>query len=153
VVQAGFVNPPAGDLVGGVVGGGMSSLTSDGACVGSMEGRDFTIVQTDEAVRCKAGVVVGSGDSAKEIERKRSGARAGGIHTVAWEADGKGFFVSTFLPESFNLLHVTARGKAQVLESNPQTLYMNRLRASPDGKYLAFEGEMADSNVWLLKDF
>ncbi len=77
----------------------------------------------------------------------------GDFHTVAWEADGKGFFVSTFLPESFNLLHVTARGKAQVLESNPQTLYMNRLRPSPDGKYLAFEGEMADSNVWLLKDY
>ncbi|MGB2664737.1 MAG: winged helix-turn-helix domain-containing protein [Candidatus Acidiferrum sp.] len=77
----------------------------------------------------------------------------GDFHSVAWAPQGKGFFVDTFLPASFNLVHVTMRGKVQVLSSNARTQYMTRPRPSRDGKYLAYQAESEDGNVWLLKDF
>ena len=75
------------------------------------------------------------------------------FHSVVWAPQGKGFFVDMFLPASFNLIHVTMRGKVQVLSSNARTQYMTRPRPSRDGKYLAYQAEREDGNVWLLKDF
>jgi hypothetical protein len=37
--------------------------------------------------------------------------RWGELQSIAWAADGKGFFVTSWLPDSFNLLHVTLAGK------------------------------------------
>jgi DNA-binding winged helix-turn-helix (wHTH) protein/Tol biopolymer transport system component len=77
----------------------------------------------------------------------------GDFHSVVWAPQGKGFFVDAFLPTSFNLIHVTTRGKVQVLSSNARTAYMTRPRPSRDGKYLAYQEEREDGNVWLLKHF
>jgi Tol biopolymer transport system component len=57
------------------------------------------------------------------------------------------------LPESFNLIHVALSGKVRLLLSNPQRQWMIRPRPSPDGKYLAFQAQTNDSNVWLLEKF
>jgi eukaryotic-like serine/threonine-protein kinase len=72
---------------------------------------------------------------------------------VAWAAEGKGFFLTTWLPESFNLVHVTLSGRVQRLLSNPHRQWMTSPLPSPDGKYLAFQAQTFDSNVWLLKNF
>jgi eukaryotic-like serine/threonine-protein kinase len=72
--------------------------------------------------------------------------------SIAWAADGKGFFLTTWLPESFNLVHVTLSGKVQLLLSNAHRQWMYGPRPSPDGKHLAFMAQTWDSNVWLLEN-
>src|SRR6516162_2395243 len=39
----------------------------------------------------------------------------GNLQFIAWTADGNGFFVTSILPDSFNLLHVTLTGKVKPL--------------------------------------
>jgi WD40-like Beta Propeller Repeat len=78
---------------------------------------------------------------------------SGDYQSVAWAADGKGFFLTTWLPQSFNLVHVTLSGKVQLLLSNAHRQWMTRPRPSPDGKYLAFQAQTMDANVWLLENF
>jgi len=77
----------------------------------------------------------------------------GDYQSVAWAADGKGFFLTTWLPASFNLVHVTLSGKVQPLLNNAHRQWMYRPRQSPDGKYLAFQAQTWDSNVWLLENY
>lgn len=78
---------------------------------------------------------------------------AGLNQSVAWAADGKGWFMTTWLPESFNLIHVTPSGKVQPLVSNSHRQWMAGPRPSPDGKHLAFQAQTWDSNVWLMENF
>jgi Tol biopolymer transport system component len=77
----------------------------------------------------------------------------GDFQSIAWSADGKGFFVTSWLPNSFNLLHVTLGGKVNPLLRNGHRQFMSNPLPSPDGKWLAFQGETTDSNVWLLEGF
>ncbi|HEY6291097.1 MAG TPA: hypothetical protein VI455_05975 [Terriglobia bacterium] len=74
----------------------------------------------------------------------------GHLQSIAWAADGRGFFVTSWLPESFNLLHVTLAGKVNPLLRNHRQWMHNPL-PSPDGKYLAFGAQTWDSNVWMLE--
>jgi Tol biopolymer transport system component len=76
----------------------------------------------------------------------------GDFQSLSWTADGKGFFMTTVLPESFNLIHVALDGKVQLVLSNPQAQWMLRPRPSPDGKYLALQAQTFDSNVWLVEN-
>jgi hypothetical protein len=39
----------------------------------------------------------------------------------------------------------------QPLLGNPQKQWMTRPRSSPDGKYLAYQAQTSDSNVWLIE--
>ncbi len=77
----------------------------------------------------------------------------GDFQSLAWAADGKSFFVTTFLPESFNLIRVALSGKVRMLLNNAQKQWMTRPLASPDGKYLAFQAQSWDANVWLMEDY
>jgi serine/threonine protein kinase/Tol biopolymer transport system component len=72
---------------------------------------------------------------------------------ASWAADGRGFFLTTMLPESFNLVHVSLSGKVQRLLSNTHKQWMTSPLPSPDGKRLAFQAQTLDSNVWLLQNF
>jgi serine/threonine protein kinase/Tol biopolymer transport system component len=74
---------------------------------------------------------------------------------IAWAADGKSFFVTAALGDSFNLLHVTSDGKVQPLLANEgfQNQFMDSPLPSPDGKYLAFTVQTWDGNVWMLDNF
>jgi Tol biopolymer transport system component len=74
------------------------------------------------------------------------------FQSVAWTADGKGFVVTNLLPESFEMIRVSLSGKVQLLLGNPQTQWMNRPRPSPDGRYLAYQAQTTDANVWLLEN-
>jgi len=73
--------------------------------------------------------------------------------SVAWAVDGKGLFLTTQLPDSFDLVHVTISGKVTLLLNNAQRQGMFEPLPSPDGKYLAFGAMTIDSNVWLLENF
>jgi len=77
----------------------------------------------------------------------------GSLQYIAWAADGNGFFVTSVLPDSFNLLHVTLTGKVKPQLRNAQRQWMINPLPSPNGKYLAFQAETEDSNVWMLEGF
>lgn len=75
------------------------------------------------------------------------------FQSIAWAASGKGFFLTGGLPgtSSYNLLYVGPSGKVVCLLSNDRNQWMTQPRASPNGKYLAFQAQTWDSNVWLLE--
>jgi hypothetical protein len=72
---------------------------------------------------------------------------------IAWAADGKGFFVSSWENDSIDLHHVSLAGKVETLLRNGNRQYMGKLLPSPDGKHLAYQGDTTDSNVWMLEGF
>jgi hypothetical protein len=57
------------------------------------------------------------------------------------------------LPDSFDLLHVTLDRKVNPLVRNRHRQWMANPLPSPDGKYLAFQAQTWDSNVWMLEGF
>jgi Tol biopolymer transport system component len=75
------------------------------------------------------------------------------LFSIAWAADGKGAFVTSWQNNSIDLLHVTLAGKIEPLIRNGYRQGIGKLLPSPDGKYLAYQGETTDSNVWMLEDF
>jgi serine/threonine protein kinase len=75
----------------------------------------------------------------------------GDFQDVTWAADGKGVFVSAVSSEWFSLLHITLAGKVRPCLRNPGSLWMTRPKSSPDGKYLAYQAQTQDANVWLLE--
>jgi Tol biopolymer transport system component len=77
----------------------------------------------------------------------------GDFQSIAWAADGNGFFVTSWLPDSFNLLYVTLDGKVKPLLRNGHRQWMINPLPSPDGKYLAFQAQTYDRNVWMLEGF
>ncbi len=77
----------------------------------------------------------------------------GQLWDIAWAADGKGFFVTSFLPDSYNLLYVMLGGKVRPLFHNSLREPMYNPIPSPDGKYMAWEGTTDDSNAWILENF
>jgi serine/threonine protein kinase len=79
--------------------------------------------------------------------------RWGSFQSVAWTADSKGFFVSSELPDSFSLLHITSAGKVYLLLRKPRTQFLITPLPSPDGKYLAYRAQTWDGNVWMLENF
>jgi Tol biopolymer transport system component len=77
----------------------------------------------------------------------------GQLQSISWAANEKNFFVTSRLPNSYNLLHVTFTGKVKPLLQNDRHQYIYNPLPSPDGKYLAFGAQTRDSNVWLLENF
>lgn len=77
----------------------------------------------------------------------------GDFQSVAWDAKGQGFFLTTVLPQSFNLIHVGFNSKVQLLLTNAHRQWFFQPLPSPNGRYLAFQAQTFDSNVWLLQNF
>ena len=77
----------------------------------------------------------------------------GDLWSVAWAADGKGFFVTSDSPDSLNLLRVTLAGKVNLLLRFARSEWLGSPLPSPDGKYLAFRTLRRDSNVWMIENF
>jgi serine/threonine protein kinase/Tol biopolymer transport system component len=77
------------------------------------------------------------------------------LQTVAWAADGKSLFVTCWLPDSSDLLHVGLNGKIRRLLHNGHSQWqtVSNPLPSPDGRYLAFQSQAWDSNVWMLENF
>jgi dipeptidyl aminopeptidase/acylaminoacyl peptidase len=77
----------------------------------------------------------------------------GHLQSIAWGMDGKGFFATVWRPDSFNLVYITSAGKVKPLVRNGHRQWMVNPLPSPDGKYLAFEAQTWDANVWVLENF
>lgn len=70
---------------------------------------------------------------------------------VGWAADGKSLFVTLEYSKGGGIVHVTLDGKAKELY---RTIgWVDRVVASPDGRYLAYSELNFDSNVWMLEHF
>jgi len=72
---------------------------------------------------------------------------------IAWAADGKGVFVNFWNKDSADLVHVTLAGKVEPLIQNGYRQSVGKLLPSPDGKFLAYQAETTDSNVWMVENF
>jgi hypothetical protein len=77
----------------------------------------------------------------------------GDFQSIAWAASRNGVFITSWLPDSFNLLHVTFDGKVNPLQRNGHRQWMSDPLPSPDGKFLAFRAQTWDNNVWMLEGF
>jgi Tol biopolymer transport system component len=75
------------------------------------------------------------------------------IKSLNWSADGKGFYCGSDAPQRRTLLYVDLKGNARVLWQ-----YKGGGRRiigvpSPDGRYLAIETAVQNSNVWMVEGF
>jgi len=75
------------------------------------------------------------------------------LATIAWAADGKGFFATCWLLNSNDLIYITPAGAVTRLWHGGHRQWLTNPLPSPDGKYLAFEAETWDSNVWTIENF
>jgi Tol biopolymer transport system component len=70
------------------------------------------------------------------------------LESVAWAADGKALFVTSYSSNGFRLLRVSLTGKAELLYTGPY--YLESPVPSPDGRYLAFGEITPEGNVWAV---
>jgi hypothetical protein len=61
--------------------------------------------------------------------------------------------VSSWNKDSIDLLHLTLTGGVDPLIQNGYRQTVAKLLPSPDGKFLAYQAETTDSNVWMLENF
>ena len=118
----------------------MSSLSPDGST--------FAVPRTGEA-EIHIRLLSLSGDSDREITVKGWPSPQG----VEWSPDGKGLYCGSVSPQGGALLYVDLKGNARVLWQNKGAGGPVSGVPSPDGRYLAILGAVANSNVWMLEDF
>ena len=58
--------------------------------------------------------------------------------------------MTCWLPDSFDLIYVSVTGKVARLLHNGRRQAISYPMPSPNGKYLAFDAETWDSNLWML---
>jgi Tol biopolymer transport system component len=75
------------------------------------------------------------------------------LWSLAWAADGNGFFATCQLPTSYNLIYINLAGAVtRLLDNGHRQLLQNPL-PSPNGRYLAIEAVTFDSNIWIMENF
>ena len=89
-----------------------------------------------------------SGSSDREITVKGWAELTG----LNWSADGKGLYCGSFSVQGSTLLYVDLSGNARVLWQNNGGGEIWGF-PSPDGRYLAIQSRMKNSNVWMLEGF
>jgi serine/threonine protein kinase/Tol biopolymer transport system component len=72
---------------------------------------------------------------------------------LAWAANGQGLFSTCWSPGSFDLIYVSLTGTVSHLLQNGHRQSLSNPLTSPDGKYLAFEAQTWDSNIWVIDNF
>jgi DNA-binding winged helix-turn-helix (wHTH) protein/Tol biopolymer transport system component len=80
-------------------------------------------------------------------------ARGGTLDSLAWAADGKGFFSSSQSPQGSTLLHIDLEGNTQALWTQKGDQGDTFGVPSPDGKNLAIFRRTVDQNVWMIENF
>jgi Tol biopolymer transport system component len=71
------------------------------------------------------------------------------LRSAGWAPDGRSLFASHFAPDGSSLLQVTLDGRAKALYKSAEPIEL--LKASPDGRYLAFGQVVSGVNVWLIE--
>ncbi|MFN7995068.1 MAG: protein kinase [Bryobacteraceae bacterium] len=81
------------------------------------------------------------------------GAASPHVQSIAWSVDGGGLFATCWMPRSFDLIYVSLTGHVTPLLQNHHRQWMFNPTPSPDGKYLAFQAQTWDSNIWVIDNF
>jgi len=115
----------------------------------SPDGTKLSIVG-DEAQDRSIRVVDLSGNLVEEIVLQ--GLPGNSITETAWPVSGRGFFFITTSARGAILGFLEPTGEAHVYLSE-QSWNFDRLRPSPDGRFLAYERTTVDSNVWVIDNF
>jgi hypothetical protein len=71
------------------------------------------------------------------------------LDSVGWSADGKSLFATDYAPRGGSLLKITLDGKTRLLYKAAEPIEL--LKASPDGRYLAFGQVLSGVNAWLIE--
>ena len=74
------------------------------------------------------------------------------LSTVAWAADGKSLYLSSFSSRGSTLVHMDLTGSAKLLFKD-QSWDIFSLSPSPDGHYLAFGPIITNANAWTISQF
>ncbi|MGA7414213.1 MAG: hypothetical protein WBW33_27325 [Bryobacteraceae bacterium] len=90
-----------------------------------------------------------SGGSDREITVK-GWPNITGLH---WSPDGKGLYCGSVAPQGGTLLHVDLEGNARVLWQSKGRGNSIWGQPSPDGRFLAIQGAVISSNVWMVEGF
>ena len=72
-----------------------------------------------------------------------------GITSLSWAADGAALFATV----GYSIVRLELNGKTRVLFDSWRDHYIENVRASPNGRYLAFSRQTFESNIWLLQNF
>jgi Tol biopolymer transport system component len=75
------------------------------------------------------------------------------LQSVAWAPDQKSLFLTCWFPDSFDLINATTKGVVSRLVHNGRSQWLHNPLPSPDGKYLAFEAQTWDTNLWMMENF
>jgi hypothetical protein len=70
------------------------------------------------------------------------------LESVAWATGGKALFVTGFESKGEPLLRLSLDGKVEFLHRGVK--YLESPVPSPDGRFLAFAENTADSNAWVI---
>jgi eukaryotic-like serine/threonine-protein kinase len=74
------------------------------------------------------------------------------LSSVAWTADGKGLFVSSYTGRGADMLHLDFQGNARLLWEEPGGIELYGV-PSPDGQHLAMRGWNVEGNIWMMENF
>jgi Tol biopolymer transport system component len=113
----------------------------------SPDGATFALSRTEEA-EIHIRLLSLAGGSDREVTVKGWPNQT----SLEWSTDGKGLYCGSGLPLRGTLLYVDLKGNATVLWQ-PKGGSQTRGVPSPDGRYLAILGVVANGNVWLLEGF
>jgi DNA-binding winged helix-turn-helix (wHTH) protein/Tol biopolymer transport system component len=123
----------------------------------SPDGTRIAILKQSEATIALLSLV---GNSTQTIVAKASPK----LYGLDWSADGQGLFVSALANGGSTLLYLDVKGKAQTLWHfkggirEPGDLFYSgnlapRAVPSPNGRYLAIQGQSVSSNIWMMENF
>jgi eukaryotic-like serine/threonine-protein kinase len=74
------------------------------------------------------------------------------LTTLAWTADGKGLFTSSYMERGSVLLSVDLQGNARLLWETKGGVGTYAV-PSPDGRHVAMQGFTKDANLWMMENF
>jgi len=115
----------------------------------SPDGSTFAVPRTGEAEICIRLLSL-SGGSDREITVK---GWPNLTYRAEWSPDGRGLYCASHSPQGSTLLYVDLKGNARPLWQTKGAGGAVLAVPSPDGRYLAIQGFVANSNVWLLEGF
>ena len=74
------------------------------------------------------------------------------IVALNWDAEGKGFFITSAATASNAVLHVSLRGEENLIWENAGAVGETLAIPSPDGRRLALNGWTSSDNIWTLEN-
>ena len=114
----------------------------------SPDGTTFALSRRDEA-EIHIRLLSLSGGSDREIFVKGWPNGSG----LDWSPDGKGLYTGSVSPQRLTLLYVDLKGNAKVLWQYKGSSGVIAGVPSPDGRHLAVDVKVDNSNVWMLEGF